>query len=150
MLNTTDYTYNNSPVFWPNGRKILYVSERDTYDLISVNVDGTGEVNLTSGDGIDYWTPTISPDGTKIVASGDGVDGYGLYILNADGSNPKLLTQDEDDYSPSFSPDGKYIVFSRWDDVGAIGINVYIMKTDGTGVTPLTTTQDSRIREANR
>ena len=141
VLNTTDNTDNYEPVFWPGDKKVLYRSYRPDYaDLILVKTDGTGEVNLTNTQNLCFHSPAVSPDGKKIVAEAHGdVDGTyvdTLFILNADGSNLKMLTQG-DDYLPSFSPDGKHIVFTRYDDTGD---NIYIMKVDGTDIKALTTT----------
>jgi TolB protein len=68
----------------------------------------------------------------------------GIVLMNADGSDPVLLTNpnygsdcwcwDEDAY---FTPDGTKIVFSR-EDGYAETEDVYIMNIDGTGVTNLT------------
>jgi len=60
-----------------------------------------------------------------------------IYIMNADGSGPRNLTNDHtiDDYGPSWSPDGTKIIYyayrdGRWD--------LYLMGVDGTGRVNLT------------
>jgi len=56
----------------------------------------------------------FSPDGKKVVYVSSEADGKGdIWIMNPDGSGKKRLTiRDETyDYFPSWSPDGKYVVF---------------------------------------
>jgi uncharacterized protein YraI len=63
---------------------------------------------LTSG--ID---PAISPDGQRIAFTRDGGAG-GLYVINRDGSGEQKLYGDHPLLrAPSWSPDGRWIVFSR-------------------------------------
>ena len=58
-------------------------------------------------------SPAPSPDGSKvamILSKGGAVD---LYVADADGSNLKQLTKTrEDDSSPCWSPDGRWICFA--------------------------------------
>ncbi len=66
------------------------------------------------------WTsdPNWSPDGKKIVSSRVNIS-----IMNADGTNWIQLTNTNRDYYASFSPDGKHILFSRYED-NKVSINI--------------------------
>ncbi|MEZ4712506.1 MAG: SH3 domain-containing protein [Caldilineaceae bacterium] len=64
----------------------------------------------TIGGGVD---PAISPDGRQVAFTRDG-GGNGLYVINIDGTNERLLYSGQELLrSPKWSPDGQYIVFSR-------------------------------------
>lgn len=54
-----------------------------------------------------------SPDGKMIAFSADykGADGSQVFVSNADGSNPKLLTPKMPSYFHGWSPDGKWLAF---------------------------------------
>lgn len=61
-----------------------------------------------------------------------------LYIMNADGSNVTRLTDTPGyDGGPFFSPDGRRVIWRRFDETGAIA-DIYSMLTDGTDVIRLT------------
>ena len=57
--------------------------------------------------------PNWSPDGKKIVSSG-----VGIFIMNADGTNwtQHANSNRAHDYYASFTPDGKHILFTRYED----------------------------------
>lgn len=85
-----------------------------------------GPVNLTNNPpGNQISSVAWSPDGTKIAFHFAGFTGFGrpytgdprhgIYMMNADGTNPVQLTQsDRREGSPSWSPDGTKIVFSSF------------------------------------
>ena len=60
----------------------------------------------------DDFSPSWSPDGTKIAFTSHMDDNREIYIMNADGSNQTRLTNEPTgDFYPSWSPDGTRIAF---------------------------------------
>jgi Tol biopolymer transport system component len=97
-----------------NGR-IAFISGPDIYTM---NADGSDMKQLTNlgPDSAAYWE-SWSPDGKQIVFVEFNPPDFieQLWLMNADGSNQHLLLA-EDNYNnerPSFSPDGRSILFSR-------------------------------------
>ncbi|PYS69850.1 MAG: hypothetical protein DMF69_15530 [Acidobacteria bacterium] len=77
----------------------------DTPDRFTKLTIGTG-----SEDG--YWGMATTPEGKIVYDSKEG-GAQGLRIIDADGSNKKLLTFDSNrETSPAVSPDGHHIAFS--------------------------------------
>jgi len=61
----------------------------------------------------------------------------GLYLVDADGANLTRLTTDPQDRLPTWSPDGRRIIFAS--DRGHIGnTDIFVINTDGTGLVQLT------------
>ena len=60
----------HSPVFMPDGRRVVYVSEgiQPVADIIMVDLTNGSTMKLTS-DGADNQSPAVSPDGRNIVFS---------------------------------------------------------------------------------
>jgi Tol biopolymer transport system component len=92
-------------------------------DVYSVAPDGSALRQLTSTPA-DESQPALSPDGTKIAyvwqQTWDGCKGctHTIWLMNADGSGARVFPNGPDpevnyDDSPSFSPDGASILFSR-------------------------------------
>ncbi len=77
--------------------------------------------------------PTTSPDGKTVAFSAFGH----LYAASSDGSGVHRLTNgDEREYQPSWSPDGKQIVYVTWGSNGGD-----IKALDAAGGSPVTLTQ---------
>ncbi len=61
-----------------------------------------------------------------------------IYVMNADGSGQRRLTETAGyDGGPFFTPDGKKILWRRFDEQGLIA-DVWMMNPDGTGKTQIT------------
>ncbi|MHB9133906.1 MAG: TolB family protein [Armatimonadota bacterium] len=72
------------PSFLPNG-KLLYASEDgagSTRDILMINTDGSGKVNLTNTPTINESFPTANAAGTQIAFS----DGSNIFVADFDGS----------------------------------------------------------------
>jgi TolB protein len=103
-----------------------------------MNGDGSDPRQLTHNTTFDLgavWSPngkTVAFYGAQFDPATDKQVGPPhVYLINADGSDQRLLT---DGRWPSFSPDGKKIVF----DSGGPKSNIFVINTDGTGRHQLT------------
>ena len=105
------------------GYPLLFVSVKDgDYAIFGANANGSHARRLTKADRTSgapdaiffQVEPAYSPDGTKIAFS-SGRDGVShIFVMNADGSGTTRITGSQrNDNHPSWSADGKRIVFSR-------------------------------------
>ena len=102
-------------------------------DIYTVPVEGGKATRLTSGMAIDAQ-PRYSPDGRTIVFASDRTGAENLWLMDADGKNPRALTRgDRGQYiSPEWTPDGKYILVSRSStDIRASTYELYMYHIDG-------------------
>lgn len=121
------------PVGGGSGR-IAFVSDATgNLDIFKMNIANGNLVALTNGPRDDN-SPTWSPNGNQI-AFDSNPDGNVIFVMNADGSDPKSLTDYSEDSYPVWSPDGQKIAFVSQRDGNA---EVYVMNADGTGQTRLT------------
>jgi eukaryotic-like serine/threonine-protein kinase len=99
------------PVYSPDGRSILFTSDRSgNLDLWMVSI-ATGEVRQITDDAADDWDPAFGPDG-HLYWSSNRSGHFEIWSADADGSGAHQLTHDGvDAENPSVSPDGKWIVY---------------------------------------
>jgi len=105
----------------PDGRTIVFELLGDIY---TIPIEGGKATRLTSGQSFDAQ-PHFSPDGKSIAFVSDRSQADNLWLMNADGSHPHALTRDTDQryQSPTFTPDGKYVVASRGNDLYMYYVN---------------------------
>lgn len=78
----------------------------------------------------------FSPDGSQIAYVTDRDGNVEIYVMSADGSNPRrLTTTDATEGSPSWTPDGRQLVYAS--NVSG-NFQVWIMNADGSGPRQLT------------
>ncbi len=105
-----DYFNSGSPAFSPDGQKLAFdgwkSQEGESFSnvhIMVVNADGSDFKVLGPG-----AMPSWSPGGNRIAFSQSSP--YGVAIMNADGSNRKML--EERGWGAQWSPDGKKIAYT--------------------------------------
>ncbi len=99
-----------NPCWSPDGQQIVFSSNRaGAKQLFVVTREGAGwgaPVQLTSGGGGDKTNPAVSPSGLSIAYQRLGIGGTTLWIIDADGGNPRQVTDGSGSYDaePSWSP----------------------------------------------
>lgn len=61
----------------------------------------------------------------------------GLWVINADGSNPRRVARNAASSDPVWSPDGRRIAYRRFDPL-AENSDLYVVNDDGSGLRRLT------------
>jgi serine/threonine-protein kinase len=140
---------NTRPVWTPDGRRIVYGSNRDkTHGIFWQLADGSGlpERLTTAAEGHEHFPESVSRDG-RVLSFADvrpplGANAWGLWTLRLDPGDRKpevffdLPTSNE--FGSSFSPDGKWIAYASNASADAGGaptaFAIYVQPYPPTGV----------------
>jgi Tol biopolymer transport system component len=144
---TDDPASEYQSVWSPNGERIAFARSLGDPQLshpaiFTMDPDGTDVRQTSSADGgSDFW-PTWSPDGTQVAFAAIRNEDWGIWVVDADGSSEHMIlggTGAGYVDNPVWSPDGTLIAF-----VGNLAVDdyspedaLYVMRPDGTGVTPI-------------
>jgi Tol biopolymer transport system component/DNA-binding winged helix-turn-helix (wHTH) protein len=97
--------------FTPDGRIVYEAMDAANVDLYSARLEDGIRRRLTTDPAADFH-PAVSRDGTTIAFVSERGGTRGIWMMAADGSSPRRLTSDADDW-PSFSHDGRWVAFQR-------------------------------------
>jgi serine/threonine protein kinase len=87
-------------------------------DLFSVQGDGSNRTLLTPGEHNNF-SPATCPDGRFIVFPAYRNEKVNVWRMDPDGSNQAQLTNEALAWSPECSPDGKWVLYVRLNDLSA-------------------------------
>ena len=120
-----------APELSPDGERIVFTNHGN--GLWVMKPDGDKPHPITFRDDID---PTWSPDGSMIAFASSRSGGRQLYVVDADGSNVRQVTDLNNMGGRStWSPDGTKLAFYR----GPAGDHdIFVINVDGTGLERLT------------
>ena len=120
---TEHSSIDTSPSFSPDGKYIAFNSDRSGLQQIYVmRSDGSNVKRITFGSGI-YGTPVWSPRGDLIAFTKMRKGKFYIGVMRTDGSGERLLTENFYQEAPSWSPNGRVIVFYRETKAGSKGEN---------------------------
>jgi TolB protein len=154
--------YDAEATISPDGKKIIFTSERDgDLELYSMNTNGKNVKRLTFESGYDGGA-FFSPDSKMIVYRGSHPTDeklikrdkellaehlivptvFEVWTMNADGSNKRQVTKlNAASFAPFFTPDGKRIVFCTnyfATDQRKRNFDLAMINIDGTGLERIT------------
>jgi len=110
---TKDNNLVAAPCWVPGHLAIYYVSYKLNHADIFYHDLSTGARRAFARYVVSNISPAASPDGSKVAMILDKDGWVDLYVSNADGSDLKRLTKSpQDESSPCWSPDGKWICFA--------------------------------------
>jgi Tol biopolymer transport system component len=160
LLSGSPGNRNDMPVWSPDGNSIAFFSDRGgNSDIFVMHADGSQVEQLTHDAFANLYfmksaedrNPSWSPDGSQI-AFESGRDNqmlsyvnHDIYVMAADGSNVKRLTNDgADEGGPRWSPNGDLIAYAKMDYFPDQTISenpawdIFVMNADGTQQIQLT------------
>ncbi|WP_127076598.1 Tol-Pal system beta propeller repeat protein TolB [Rhodomicrobium lacus] len=128
---TQSSAIDTAPCYSPDGRQIVFESDRDgKQQLYVMNADGSGQRRLSFGEG-SYSTPVWSPRGDLIAFTKRVPGGFAIGVVRPDGSGERLLTEGYHNEGPTWSPNGRVILFFRESGGANGGAKLYSIDLTG-------------------
>ena len=110
---TSHPSIDTSPSYSPDGRFVVFNSDRSGFQQLYVmRSDGRKVKRISRGKGL-YGTPVWSPRGDLIAFTKIFKGKFYIGVMRTDGSGERLLTENFYQEAPSWSPNGRVLIFYR-------------------------------------
>ena len=110
---TNHPSIDTSPSYSPDGKYIAFNSDRSGYQQIYVmRSDGSKVKRISFGKGL-YGTPVWSPRGDLIAFTKLHKGKFYIGVMRTNGKGERLLTENYYQEAPSWSPNGRVLIFYR-------------------------------------
>ncbi len=110
---TNHPSIDTSPSYSPDNKFITFNSDRSGFQQIYVmKADGSNVKRISFGKGL-YGTPVWSPRGDLIAFTKLHKGKFYIGVMRTDGSGERLLTENYYQEAPSWSPNGRVLIFYR-------------------------------------
>lgn len=122
LAEPTTWTFTTGAPQAAISNQITFLSDRaGVSNLWAMNIDGTGAHQLSTelAPILDY---AVAPDGSSFVVG----DGRRLVMLNADGGDRRVLTEEGLlEFDPTYAPNGQRLAFARAEAASGIGLGIW-------------------------
>jgi TolB protein len=127
---TDTQAIDTAPSYSPDGAQICFESDRGGHQQIYLmSAAGGPAQRISFGDGT-YSTPVWSPRGDYIAFTRLLEDKFAIGVMKPDGSGERILTEGFHNEGPTFSPNGRVIMFFR-DPGGNSGPSLFTVDISG-------------------
>ncbi len=110
---TASPSIDTAPSFSPDGSRIIFESDRGgSQQLYVMDANGGQADRISFGTGR-YGTPVWSPRGDQIAFTKQESGKFSIGVMAPDGSGERILTEGFHNEGPTWSPNGRVIMFFR-------------------------------------
>ncbi len=129
-LTDTAAAIDTAPCYAPDGTRICFESDRGGQQQIYVMAATGGPAQRISFGQGKYSTPVWSPRGDYIAFTRETQGQFSIGIMKPDGSGERILTSGFHNEGPTFSPNGRVLMFFR-EPAGSPGAQLFSVDITG-------------------
>ncbi len=130
QLTNTD-AIDTGPCYAPDGRQITFETDRDgSRQIYVMDADGSNQRRISQGEG-SYSTPVWSPRGDLIAFTKMLGGQFLIGVMKPDGSGERILTEGFHNEGPTWSPNGRVLMFFRESPGAGGGPRLYTIDLTG-------------------